>query len=121
MPTYARVQGSVVVELLSAPAGIEGMFNPSLSWVEVDPTLGVAPGWLWNGTKFQAPPPQSEPPSTPVLQTLQAQISQLQAALAAIAATGLGVTSPLAQLPSTSTPSPTSSTTTAQKPNAGGS
>ncbi|MEJ0020742.1 MAG: hypothetical protein WDN25_30170 [Acetobacteraceae bacterium] len=70
MPTYARIDGGVVVELFTPPPAfaatpIAELFHPDLQWVDVsalDPQ--PQPRWTYDGHSF-APP---APPPPPTLQ-----------------------------------------------------
>lgn len=57
MVTYARIEGGIVQELFSPPAGtaITACFQADLVWVECDQVPGVAPGWSYSGGTFTAP------------------------------------------------------------------
>lgn len=67
MPTYARVQDDVVFELLTIDGSIEGIFQPSLIWVDVSDIAGISQGWTavetngeWVFAPYVAPPPTPE-------------------------------------------------------------
>ena len=82
MTIYARIQDGVVGEIIDIDGAVDGRFNPQLTWVAVDPALGVGVGWIWDGTKFTAPPPATVVSPPPVLESLQQQILAMQAKLA---------------------------------------
>lgn len=82
MPTYARLQNSVVAELFTTSAPIGSLFPPGLTWVDVTATPQVAVGWLSQSGGFAAPP-QFIPPTIPTL-TIPATLSAMQAQLTAL-------------------------------------
>jgi hypothetical protein len=86
MKVYGRIQDGVVAELLTTNLPIATMFHPALVWVDLTSEVGVAPGWVWNGSQAHAPvldvPRATIAPDT--LSDLQGQIARLQIRLAAL-------------------------------------
>jgi hypothetical protein len=84
MKTYARIQDSMVAELLRTDGDITSMFNPALVWVDVSSQANVAEGWLFDGAKLA--PPTAPPPAraVPTVAELQAQLGVLSAQLATL-------------------------------------
>lgn len=62
MPTYARIENGKVAELLETDGPIEGLFHPSLLWVEC--SSKVRERWSFADGLF-APPPPADPPPEP--------------------------------------------------------
>lgn len=67
MKTYSRVQDGVVMELVSTGGDISMMYPPVMTWIECTSIAGIAPGWVYDGGSFAAPPP---PPAPTVAQAL---------------------------------------------------
>lgn len=55
MKTYARLEGSQVVELLSTDGDISQMFHPDFVWIETPVGADVSPGWSYSKGDFFAP------------------------------------------------------------------
>lgn len=53
MTNYARIQESVVVELIHTAGDIAEMFHPSLCWQPCGEEVQI--GWLFDGVDFSAP------------------------------------------------------------------
>jgi hypothetical protein len=84
MRIFARVQNSMVVELLSTDAAIATLFHPGLVWVDVSQQPMVKEGWAYDGTRFTAPALTPPDPLPPTLGDIQAQIDVLRAQVAAL-------------------------------------
>lgn len=71
MATFARIDGSSVVELRTLPPGITDIsqiYHSSLLWAPCDAYPGIEPGWtanLQNGSWVFSAPPAPPPPSLP--------------------------------------------------------
>jgi hypothetical protein len=63
MNTYARVENSVVVELLSTDGDIHAMFHRQLLWIDAAEAVGVAIGWHYDGSALM--------PTAPVVESKQ--------------------------------------------------
>lgn len=66
MQTYARIAGGIVAELIEIPAEgppLADRYHPDIvaACVAVPGGVSVAPGWLWDGAAFAAPPPPDPP------------------------------------------------------------
>lgn len=57
MKNYARIDESIVVELLSTDGDITEMFHPDLIWVEIFDDTFPAIGWSFQDGVFSPPPP----------------------------------------------------------------
>ena len=84
MKTYARVQDSLVAELLKTDGDIASMFNPALVWVDASSRPDIAEGWGWDGTHFTPPRPTPVTPPVPTVIELEAQLAAISAQLAAL-------------------------------------
>ena len=84
MRIFARVQNSMVVELLRKDAAIATLFHPGLVWVDVSQQPMVKEGWTYDGTRFTAPALTPPDPPPPTLGDIQAQIDVLRAQVAAL-------------------------------------
>jgi len=81
MKTYARIENGVVVELFASDADPGKLFHSSLHWMEAP--SGVAESFLFDGTRFTAPPLSSIIP-IPTLADLQERLAVLTAEIAAL-------------------------------------
>lgn len=89
MATYARLQNGIVAELFTTTVNIDGLFPPSLIWLDVTDVPQAAVGWTAQGSVVipparapQPPPMVHAPPSALTsLATVQAQLTMLQAQL----------------------------------------
>ena len=87
MRIYARIESGAVAELLATGQDIRQLFHPSLHWVEVT-GKPVEVGWVMSDQGFTPPPPAPSEAMQPTLAQLQAQLNDLAARLAALAAHG---------------------------------
>ena len=84
MSTFARLENSVVMEMLTTTANIATLYPPSLQWIDVTGKT-VQVGWAEqsDGTFAAVAQAASEPiPAT--LQQLQAEIAALKAQITAL-------------------------------------
>ena len=86
MKKFARIEAGVVAELVEGDT-IEGLFHPSLRFVDVT-GVDLEVGWLEVDGRFVAPPPPAETLPTPNLVSLQAELAALAAKIAALQAQG---------------------------------
>jgi len=84
MKIFARVENSIVAELLRTDAAIATLFHPGLVWVDVSQQPMVKEGWAYDGTRFTAPAVTPPDPPPPTLRDIQAQIDVLRAQVAAL-------------------------------------
>ena len=83
MRTYARIEGSAVVEIIRTDLGIEALYHPGIAWTDVTDMAGVTEGWRdRDGTLL---PPQLkasvEPVTAPSLEEIAGRIDALHAEL----------------------------------------
>jgi len=84
MKTYVRIENDVVVELFANDVDPAKLFHPSLHWMEAPP--GVTENFLFDGTRFTAPPLRPTVPA-PTLADLQVRLAALTAEIAALSPT----------------------------------
>ncbi len=89
MKIYARIDAGRVAELLRVAADPATLFHHALRWVEVgSPPVEI--GWIEGPSGFTAPPPppaaSAPAPPAPTLAELRAQVTDLAAKVAALAA-----------------------------------
>ncbi len=75
---YVLVRDGVVQQLLSTEQEISKMFAPGMQWIKVATPDGVAPGDLYDGTKFTAAAPPSSSVPRVTLFDLQAELERLR-------------------------------------------
>ena len=93
MNTYARIQNGVVAEIISTAADPATLFNPALIWEPVSQSA-VTVGWTYANGSFSAPVPPATPTLTlPSLSQLQAELTTIQAQIAAMTPSGTSNTS----------------------------
>ncbi len=59
MSRFARIFNGIVMETITFNP--DGMFHPSLLWVDCSATPGVTQGWLYGNGTFSAPPAAAAP------------------------------------------------------------
>lgn len=88
MRTYARIEGCTVAEIIGTDIGIESLYHPNISWVDVTDLAGVAEGWCRSDGMLQ--PPQLKAPTAPVvvasLEDIRSRIDTLHAEIASLTA-----------------------------------
>lgn len=76
MRIWARIDHGTVVEMFEA-ARIDGMFHPSLTWIDItDSAPRPQIGWTYAGGSFAAPAPQADTMRARQLATLTAACEQ---------------------------------------------
>ncbi len=83
MKTYARVEDSKVMELLTTDRVVSELFHPALVWREISSGT-VQQGWVVQGNSYTAPPPDTVRAAPVNLAELQAQVTALAVRIAAL-------------------------------------
>jgi hypothetical protein len=84
MKTYARVQDSLVMEVLNTDRSIQSLFHEALVWVAVPEGHTVAPGMSYDGKEFLFPHESARVEQAPSLHSIMATLSSIQEQLAVL-------------------------------------
>ena len=90
MKTFARIEQGAVAELFATDHDVASLFHPSLKWVDVTGNAAAQIGWVMLPSGELAAPaasavPQGAAIESATVESIQAQLTALQAALVALA------------------------------------